>query len=146
MRVLVFFSVAAVAQWIEYRPPKPRVVGSIPASRTSPCVADKQGLKRKLKIHFANSHFWQLAHIGPLLITDQMKFLWPTCGLLMARLQSHPDRLPVFSSIGLVAHHRLAVRLGNLKAKMHQLFLDIAPCHRPIALRQFSTDRRNRFT
>ena len=29
-----FFSVAAVAQWIEYWPPKPRVVGSIPASRT----------------------------------------------------------------------------------------------------------------
>ena len=27
-------SVAAVAQWIEYWPPKPRVVGSIPASRT----------------------------------------------------------------------------------------------------------------
>jgi hypothetical protein len=27
---------AAVAQWIEYWPPKPRVVGSIPASRTSP--------------------------------------------------------------------------------------------------------------
>ena len=25
---------AAVAQWIEYWPPKPRVVGSIPASRT----------------------------------------------------------------------------------------------------------------
>ena len=29
------FSVAAVAQWIEYWPPKPRVVGSIPASRTN---------------------------------------------------------------------------------------------------------------
>ncbi len=29
------FSVAAVAQWIEYWPPKPRVVGSIPASRTT---------------------------------------------------------------------------------------------------------------
>ena len=28
------FSFAAVAQWIEYWPPKPRVVGSIPASRT----------------------------------------------------------------------------------------------------------------
>lgn len=27
-------SYAAVAQWIEYWPPKPRVVGSIPASRT----------------------------------------------------------------------------------------------------------------
>ena len=27
---------AAVAQWIEYWPPKPRVVGSIPASRTIP--------------------------------------------------------------------------------------------------------------
>jgi hypothetical protein len=27
-------SVAAVAQWIEYWPPKPRVAGSIPASRT----------------------------------------------------------------------------------------------------------------
>ena len=27
-------SQAAVAQWIEYWPPKPRVVGSIPASRT----------------------------------------------------------------------------------------------------------------
>ncbi len=27
--------VAAVAQWIEYRPPKPRVVGSIPASRAN---------------------------------------------------------------------------------------------------------------
>src|SRR3954470_15200575 len=26
---------AAVAQWIEYWPPKPRVVGSIPASRAS---------------------------------------------------------------------------------------------------------------
>jgi hypothetical protein len=29
-------SQAAVAQWIEYWPPKPRVVGSIPASRTIP--------------------------------------------------------------------------------------------------------------
>jgi len=29
------FSYAAVAQWIEYWPPKPRVVGSIPASRAS---------------------------------------------------------------------------------------------------------------
>ena len=29
------FLSAAVAQWIEYWPPKPRVVGSIPASRTS---------------------------------------------------------------------------------------------------------------
>ena len=29
-------AVAAVAQWIEYWPPKPRVVGSIPASRTIP--------------------------------------------------------------------------------------------------------------
>jgi hypothetical protein len=28
-------SQAAVAQWIEYWPPKPRVVGSIPASRTN---------------------------------------------------------------------------------------------------------------
>ena len=28
-------SKAAVAQWIEYWPPKPRVVGSIPASRTT---------------------------------------------------------------------------------------------------------------
>ena len=28
------FPDAAVAQWIEYWPPKPRVVGSIPASRT----------------------------------------------------------------------------------------------------------------
>ena len=26
---------AAVAQWIEYWPPKPRVVGSIPASRAT---------------------------------------------------------------------------------------------------------------
>jgi hypothetical protein len=26
--------IAVVAQWIEYWPPKPRVVGSIPASRT----------------------------------------------------------------------------------------------------------------
>ena len=36
------FSDAAVAQWIEYWPPKPRVVGSIPASRANtqgpPCV------------------------------------------------------------------------------------------------------------
>ena len=30
----IVFSIAAVAQWIEYWPPKPRVVGSIPASRT----------------------------------------------------------------------------------------------------------------
>jgi uncharacterized protein len=29
------FTYAAVAQWIEYWPPKPRVVGSIPASRTT---------------------------------------------------------------------------------------------------------------
>lgn len=32
---LFSISIAAVAQWIEYRPPKPRVVGSIPASRAS---------------------------------------------------------------------------------------------------------------
>ena len=31
----LFISVAAVAQWIEYWPPKPRVVGSIPPSRTT---------------------------------------------------------------------------------------------------------------
>ena len=33
---------AAVAQWIEYWPPKPRVAGSIPASRASPqgCVSE----------------------------------------------------------------------------------------------------------
>ena len=31
----VLLQSAAVAQWIEYWPPKPRVVGSIPASRTS---------------------------------------------------------------------------------------------------------------
>jgi hypothetical protein len=30
---------AAVAQWIEYWPPKPRVVGSIPASRAIPVLA-----------------------------------------------------------------------------------------------------------
>jgi hypothetical protein len=39
------FSVAAVAQWIEYWPPKPRVVGSIPASRTNIIqVLDFKGL------------------------------------------------------------------------------------------------------
>lgn len=32
---LFSISTAAVAQWIEYRPPKPRVVGSIPASRAT---------------------------------------------------------------------------------------------------------------
>ena len=32
--VHIVIKVAAVAQWIEYWPPKPRVVGSIPASRT----------------------------------------------------------------------------------------------------------------
>jgi hypothetical protein len=32
---LQIFPSAAVAQWIEYWPPKPRVVGSIPASRTT---------------------------------------------------------------------------------------------------------------
>ena len=34
IRLVENLSVAAVAQWIEYWPPKPRVVGSIPASRT----------------------------------------------------------------------------------------------------------------
>ena len=34
----LFFSIAAVAQWIEYWPPKPRVVGSIPASRTKSMI------------------------------------------------------------------------------------------------------------
>ncbi len=38
---------AAVAQWIEYWPPKPRVVGSIPASRTK----------------FLRAPFGHLAHI-----------------------------------------------------------------------------------
>jgi hypothetical protein len=42
--VLVISSVAAVAQWIEYWPPKPRVVGSIPASRTKP----RQNLRKPL--------------------------------------------------------------------------------------------------
>ena len=32
---LIKIDIAAVAQWIEYWPPKPRVVGSIPASRTT---------------------------------------------------------------------------------------------------------------
>jgi hypothetical protein len=35
--------VAAVAQWIEYWPPKPRVVGSIPASRTKRNFATLRG-------------------------------------------------------------------------------------------------------
>ena len=34
MRLQSILYIAAVAQWIEYWPPKPRVVGSIPASRT----------------------------------------------------------------------------------------------------------------
>ena len=34
----VLRTLAAVAQWIEYWPPKPRVVGSIPASRATPFV------------------------------------------------------------------------------------------------------------
>src|SRR6218665_3467923 len=34
-RVFEWVPCAAVAQWIEYWPPKPRVVGSIPASRTT---------------------------------------------------------------------------------------------------------------
>ena len=34
---------AAVAQWIEYWPPKPRVVGSIPASRTKRNFATLRG-------------------------------------------------------------------------------------------------------
>src|SRR5574343_252203 len=34
---------AAVAQWIEYWPPKPRVVGSIPASRAIPSNKDRDG-------------------------------------------------------------------------------------------------------
>ena len=34
---------AAVAQWIEYWPPKPRVVGSIPASRTKLKFATLRG-------------------------------------------------------------------------------------------------------
>ena len=40
---------AAVAQWIEYRPPKPRVVGSIPASRATPhtVLASKTFTKRQ---------------------------------------------------------------------------------------------------
>ncbi len=33
-RTVIMKRDAAVAQWIEYRPPKPRAVGSIPASRT----------------------------------------------------------------------------------------------------------------
>ena len=33
-RTVTMAADAAVAQWIEYRPPKPRAVGSIPASRT----------------------------------------------------------------------------------------------------------------
>jgi hypothetical protein len=37
---------AAVAQWIEYWPPKPRVVGSIPASRTILCIANTR------QVHF----------------------------------------------------------------------------------------------
>ena len=40
---------AAVAQWIEYWPPKPRVVGSIPASRAIPhtVLASKPFTKRQ---------------------------------------------------------------------------------------------------
>lgn len=40
---------AAVAQWIEYWPPKPRVVGSIPASRAN--IVD-QKKSNKSQIYF----------------------------------------------------------------------------------------------
>ena len=36
---------AAVAQWIEYWPPKPRVVGSIPASRANKLSISKNQKK-----------------------------------------------------------------------------------------------------
>ena len=39
------FRSAAVAQWIEYWPPKPRVVGSIPASRTTRGETANSGLQ-----------------------------------------------------------------------------------------------------
>ncbi len=47
---------AAVAQWIEYWPPKPRVVGSIPASRTNrtnrSCHKTLKHLKTRVVIDF----------------------------------------------------------------------------------------------
>jgi hypothetical protein len=48
---LFSISKAAVAQWIEYRPPKPRVVGSIPASR-----ATKQQNVREIWLSLLSAH------------------------------------------------------------------------------------------
>jgi hypothetical protein len=47
---------AAVAQWIEYWPPKPRVVGSIPASRTNRPFFD---VSQPLKMRWL---FWKGCH------------------------------------------------------------------------------------
>ena len=48
---------AAVAQWIEYWPPKPRVVGSIPASRTNrPFFNVSENLKTRMFIGIAGFH------------------------------------------------------------------------------------------
>ena len=52
-------SKAAVAQWIEYWPPKPRVVGSIPASRTTLSMAHDAHnafAGRQLDVLFASLH------------------------------------------------------------------------------------------
>jgi hypothetical protein len=53
------FHLAAVAQWIEYWPPKPRVVGSIPASRTNifqqPCFRDS---RRGINVEYLLYSIW----------------------------------------------------------------------------------------
>jgi hypothetical protein len=54
---------AAVAQWIEYWPPKPRVVGSIPASRTN---------RIKDLGHFCSPIIFAGLHMGYISLSDSL--------------------------------------------------------------------------
>src|SRR5690606_12199344 len=78
---------AAVAQWIEYWPPKPRVAGSIPASRTI----------------FSNKSITRRCHEMPLAVVRVLLPVPPgfRCGRSRNRrchVRSRPQRIPPFTS------------------------------------------------
>lgn len=92
-----FPSVAAVAQWIEYWPPKPRVVGSIPASRTKFAVVrsgTQCGIRQLMSVCSLNAginarSFNAGIPIAIVAVAYERRYLVMICDLCGESLRSH---------------------------------------------------------
>ena len=121
---------AAVAQWIEYWPPKPRVVGSIPASRAK--INDLRGFlvahgsKKSCPTGTFSPHIRAMRHKKPMVTAVDLTGPWPIHG---PRVAHRTDRFSFFSRFWTIGPWPMAHGPSRLRPRR------VACRHEPTCIR-----------